>query len=926
MLISTNKFKLFSQKALPLAIASALGVGFYQPAYAADVDLGITKTADKISAALNEIVTYTLTVTNVSTNPMDGTATVTDTLPAGLTYGSSTGADGGTNINGTVTWTGLTLAAGASTTLTVTATVNSTSAPSLSNTASVAVDALLDNDTATGNNTSAPLSIDVLVNLSLCATRGIATLLPGVSVNVWSYATACNGSPTDPLSLGGPILTVNQGDHVKINFTNNLTEPTALLFQGQEMIPDTTGVIATGTKSYLFTATNPGTYLYEAGLLPNAKHQTAMGLYGALVVRPSVTPPNGFTGQAYTSSDTAYHSEAVMVLSEIDTALNNKAGGPASFDMRNFKPKYFLINGKAHPAPDVITLADPGTSGLATDFNLLLRYVNAGVKHHSMATLGLRQQFIANDGNLIANPRNGVSETMGPGQTLDAIATIPAGTVPGSKFPVYDAGMNLNNSASAGMGGMLTFVALGGTAPAPGNPPAPPGNPDDVLKPLTTGVAMTPNPRDGTVGGTVALTATGNDSTTGNSNITSATYSIAGIGGVSGVSMNAVVTPAPIVGLSATIPATTIAGLSEGTHAVTVASTDSADNIGDPSAAVSLLIDRTAPTVSAVSATPNPTNGAIGINSSIAAVRVTATLADATTGSGVASGEMFIDAVGAIGTGIILVPSDGSFNSNSEAARADIPLGTILGLTTGNHTLSVRGRDAAGNWSTTLGTTTLVVDKALPTISSATLTPNNGTVALGAAGSLTLNVTAADVGSGLNGGQYTIDGGTAIPFAGTSAAITTGSLTAGTHALSVRVKDLAGNLSAASPVSLYVVSAVNDPAYTATIQNNGAGNNRVQSISISQASGVLINDQPTGVAGRTVTPVNPVVTRTSGTGSGVMTVALNSNGGFTYTITVPNSVTGTANIRAAKRGTYQFTYTENLNGITSNATVTITVN
>ena len=33
-----------------------------------------------------------------------------------------------------------------------------------------------------------------------------------------------------------------------------------------------------------------------------------------------------------------------------------------------------------------------------------------------------------------------------------------------------------------------------------------------------------------------------------------------------------------------------------------------------------------------------------------------------------------------------------------------------------------------------------------------------------------------------------------------------------------------------------------------------------------------------------------------------------------------------ANIRAAKRGTYQFSYTETLNAVTSTATVTITVN
>jgi len=103
------------------------------------------------------------------------------------------------------------------------------------------------------------------------------------------------------------------------------------------MIPDLTGAPVGGMTSYEFTATDPGTFLYEAGLLDNAQHQVAMGLYGALVVRPTAAPPAGFTGQAYTSPATAFNDEALVVLSEIDPALNNSAA-PASFDMRQYKP------------------------------------------------------------------------------------------------------------------------------------------------------------------------------------------------------------------------------------------------------------------------------------------------------------------------------------------------------------------------------------------------------------------------------------------------------------------------------------------------------------------------------------------------------------------------------------------------------------
>ncbi|MEB0014969.1 multicopper oxidase domain-containing protein, partial [Glaciimonas sp. Cout2] len=81
------------------------------------------------------------------------------------------------------------------------------------------------------------------------------------------------------------------------------------------MVPDRVGAAPGASTSYTFTASRPGTYLYEAGLVPNGQHQVAMGLYGALIVRPAIS------GQAYDAT-TAFDDEAVLVISEIDPALN----------------------------------------------------------------------------------------------------------------------------------------------------------------------------------------------------------------------------------------------------------------------------------------------------------------------------------------------------------------------------------------------------------------------------------------------------------------------------------------------------------------------------------------------------------------------------------------------------------------------------
>jgi FtsP/CotA-like multicopper oxidase with cupredoxin domain len=285
------------------------------------------------------------------------------------------------------------------------------------------------------------------VTFDLYAVAGSTTLPGSVTVPVWGYNTT-NAAVTKP---GGPVLIVNQNENVVITLHNQLAESTALLFQGQNMIPDTTGASAGGTNTYSFVARQPGTFLYEAGLMTGSQHQVAMGLYGTLIVRPT-----GFAsapGQAYGSAASAFNTEQVLVLSELDTALNSSSN-PATFDMRKYSPKYYLINGQAYPNT-------PNLSVVAGD-KVLLRYVDAGLQAHAMSTLGLSQLLVGQDGSATAYPHAVVAETIAPGQTLDAIVSIPASAALGAQFPLYDASLFLRNNkgtaTNAGLGGMLTFL------------------------------------------------------------------------------------------------------------------------------------------------------------------------------------------------------------------------------------------------------------------------------------------------------------------------------------------------------------------------------------------------------------------------------------------------------------------------------------
>lgn len=733
------------------------------------------------------------------------------------------------------------------------------------------------------------------VTVDLCATTGtisVPATPAAVSVPILGYVAGDCTTAATATAPGGPVVSVAVGDQVTVNLHNNLGETTGLLFQGQSIVPDLAGTAGGTVKSYTFTAGLPGTYLYEAALLPNAQHQVAMGLYGALIVRPAA-------GQAY-DGNTTYDEEAVLVLSEIDPALN---ASPAAFDMRNYKPKYWLVNGQVYPNTASFTTA--------AGHNVLLRYVNAGMQHHSMTALGLTQKVIAVDGSLLADAHTIVAETIAPGQTLDAIATVPPAAAAGSKYPVYDGNLVMRNSNTAGFGGMLTFLsiapgvagpdtqgpdtaavtlspnrtngaaavalaatvsdaakgnsnvsaaeyfvdtagangtgtALGGTYGSPTvnvNGTLSPaalavlasgshtiyvhgvdalGNWGsfnfavltlDKSGPQTTGLALSTNPSNGTVA--VTLTGTANDSTTGGSNAAAAEYFV-GTPGTSGtgtpLALNT--TSSPVASLSATIAAASINALPTGSYVLNVHSRDALGNWG-AFATINLNVDKAAPTVSAVTAKPNPTNGLISGSASQPAVQVDATfvdagptlaasigaVADGTSGTAdgtpsgidpsmpvrafiplvmstndqeqvaaaaVTSGNSFVQAAEAFvyvandhvpaaseyGTGSVFTANDGSFNSATEAGRTPIPLNTILQLTDGNHNVYVHAKDSAGNWGP-VTTLVLVVDKVAPTFTGITLAPN--TFALGTVANvvLTLNGAADNVGgTGIGGGEY----------------------------------------------------------------------------------------------------------------------------------------------------------------------------
>ncbi len=535
-----------------------------------------------------------------------------------------------------------------------------------------------------------------VTTIDLCATTGTLAI-PGGSVPVWGYAPGdCSNSPT--ASVPGPQLTLNQGETVTITLHNNLGEQTALLFQGQSMVPDLLGASPSGgTQSYTFTALNAGTFLYEAGLLSNAQHQVAIGMYGALIVRPSVS-----ANQAYPSATTAFDKELVLVLSELDTALNNliTSGNPAAFDMRNYKPKYSLINGKTFPNTDSVDV-------VAND-RVLLRYVNAGLQAHAMSTLGLAQTIIAQDGSPYSLSHNVVAETIATGESLDTIVTIPPSATNGMKFAVYDANMLLRNNSgtgttNSGFGGMLTFLSTGdGTVGG-----------FDTTGPATLNVSLPSSALNGTA--SAGLSASVSDVDSGNSNVTAAEYFIdtTGADGTGSAMTGTFGTPGPIT-VTATISSATIGSLATGNHLIYVHGKDSANNWGAFNQGV-LHVDNTAPNITSPSLTPSFTNGSVN-------VALSATADDTSTGnSNIGAAEYWID--GGSPTAMNIASA-----SSLSGISATIPAATVAGLSNGAHTIHIHAKDVLNSAWGPDATLTLTVDKSGPATStvSAAPNPNNG--------------------------------------------------------------------------------------------------------------------------------------------------------------------------------------------------------
>jgi FtsP/CotA-like multicopper oxidase with cupredoxin domain len=299
---------------------------------------------------------------------------------------------------------------------------------------------------------------------TLIAQTGYIQMPDMNTMYMWSYGLAGGG-----FQHPGPVLCVNEGDTVTVVLQNALpySLSTSLIFPGQDDVLadgapsqpefDYGGNLTSLSKSagsgsnvtYSFVANRPGTFIYESGT--DTKTQVPMGLFGALIVRPS-----SGANYVFNRSDSQFtpEEEFMALLSEIDpyqhAAWERGLNQGRRFDLNTYRARYWMINGRGFPD----SIADNNASWLPAQpygalarihpydaylpdgslnpspqhpYPAVERFINVGTEEYPFHPHGQNGLVIGRDGNPLEGPGGEdlsfekFDVNIGPGQTWDVI-------------------------------------------------------------------------------------------------------------------------------------------------------------------------------------------------------------------------------------------------------------------------------------------------------------------------------------------------------------------------------------------------------------------------------------------------------------------------------------------------------------------------
>ncbi len=254
--------------------------------------------------------------------------------------------------------------------------------------------------------------IDYLPNYSMW--DGYQTMIMGYTVDM-----------STPIDLPSPTIIVNQGDSVEISMLNMSQPPAHTIHlhgldvdQANDGVPHLSFIVSHGeTKSYFFKAPHPGTYLYHCHVVSSIHVQG--GMYGVLIVKP----PNG--ENKTWSGGYSYDKEYSWLASEIDTnwhgilTLNHQYdSAQVEYEIPDFNPQYFLINGKSEQQLNDNSIKIQGS----VNEIIYLRLSNIGFMGTRYIFPGeLNLQVVSGDGRPLPSPINRDTLDVYPGERYGII-------------------------------------------------------------------------------------------------------------------------------------------------------------------------------------------------------------------------------------------------------------------------------------------------------------------------------------------------------------------------------------------------------------------------------------------------------------------------------------------------------------------------
>ncbi|WP_411681939.1 multicopper oxidase domain-containing protein [Clostridium thailandense] len=241
---------------------------------------------------------------------------------------------------------------------------------------------------------------------------------------------------------------------------------------GVPMWEETIPITPPPKATYFFHPENPGTLMYHCHV--EASEHVQMGMYGALVIYPSMKSlaANGITKSstsgswklngkvqkhipktatnrnfAYNNIHSYFDKEYVMLLSDIDSAWHESVRKNIPFNAVNFKPDFWLVNGRAFPDtlrphplssdsdPNLVQINYDSYVHVKTNEMFLLRMINMGYQVVPWHIHGWHFMVVGKDSHLspflkLSEDRKhldhqltemGFTATIGSGETYDLI-------------------------------------------------------------------------------------------------------------------------------------------------------------------------------------------------------------------------------------------------------------------------------------------------------------------------------------------------------------------------------------------------------------------------------------------------------------------------------------------------------------------------